>query len=939
MKYVNKGISNTVEASKDALLDEDIRLLGRLLGDVVREQAGGAIFDVVEHARQLSVNLHRDAETETERAQTLDELDTFLSGQTIQTQLDVIRAFSYFSLLANVAEDVQHTRRRRYHRRLGSPPQVGSIDHAIDRLCADGWSREETLKLLELSSVVPVLTAHPTEVRRKTILDIQHRISVLLLSADRADEISAVVTAWEESLRTEVLLLWQTAILRLSKLRVVDEINESLGYFERSLFTEMVGIHDEIGSAVDRQWPGQPAYEPAPLLTMGTWIGGDRDGNPFVTADVLLAATSAQIRVALLHHMEALDSLSHDLSISDRLVEVTAEVSALAESSLDASLFRTDEPYRRALRGMRSRLAATARLMAPGIDDRVDLRTHTKSLPPYLSPSELVADLQAIEDSLVGHGAKVLAERMVRPVRRTVEIFGFHLCALDLRQNSEVHEHVVAQLLAQAGVISESSVYGDLTEAERVVLLSNELLSPRPLRSRTAHLDKIAADELAIFEMACTVMDRSGDHVIAHLIISKCESVSDMLEVAVLAKETGLAQVMDGRLHLRTDIVPLFETIGDLHAASDTLARLLATPIYRGALEGRSNTQEVMVGYSDSTKDGGYLAANWALYRALRSLANVADSAGVKLRLFHGRGGTVGRGGGPTYDAVLAQPSGTVGGSIRVTEQGEMVAAKFADRELAHRNLSALVAATIEATAINHEPSIEDCERYGLLLAKVAEASRSSYRGLVYETEGFVEAFRALTPIAEIAQLNIGSRPASRKPSTRIEDLRAIPWVFSWAQTRLSLPGWFGAGSGFGAVIAQDPGSLAVFQEMYVRWPFFRTMLSNLDMVLAKTDVGIGRRYAALIVDQSKREVVLERITHEHSLTVHWLREISGAAPLADNPSLARSIRNRFPYLEPLHALQLALLRRHRGGDSDELVQRGIHLTINGIATALRNSG
>jgi phosphoenolpyruvate carboxylase len=944
-QYLRETDSVQLTEAKDALLDEDIRLLGRLLGDVVREQAGQDTFDVVEEARRRSVALHRDTKNDPERAALLEELDDFLARQTIETQLDVIRAFSYFSLLANVAEDVQHTRRRRHHRRIGSPPQVGSIDHAIDRLQSAGWTRQRTIALLDHASVVPVLTAHPTEVRRKTILDIQHRITALLLSPDRSDDIAAVAQEWEDALRLEVLLLWQTAILRLSKLRVIDEINESLGYYDRSLFTEVVGIHDELERAVDRVWPTTgptetpTAWEPSPLLTMGTWIGGDRDGNPFVTADVLKAATSAQVRVALLHHMAAIENLSVELSISDRLVDVSPEVQLLADASLDSSPFRSDEPYRRALRGMRSRLAATARVMAPGIEERVELRTHTNQLPQYFSPGELTADLRVIEASLTGHGAQVLAEKMVRPLRRAVEVFGFHLCAIDLRQNSDVHEQIIDELLATAGVTTHERPYLSLTEAERVELLTAELVSPRPLRSRNAKLNQLSLDELAIFETACSVMDRVGDHAIPHLIISKCESVSDMLEVAVIAKETGLASVTDGKLHLRTDIVPLFETIGDLHRAGVTLRQLLQTPVYRAALSTRNETQEVMVGYSDSTKDGGYLAANWALYGALQSLEEVAQANGVKLRLFHGRGGTVGRGGGPTYEAVLAQPAGTVGGAIRVTEQGEMVAAKFADPELAHRNLSALVAATIEATAIDHEPSREERDRFAPLLLKVAEASRLAYRDLVYDTEGFVDAFRALTPITEIAQLNIGSRPASRKPSTRIEDLRAIPWVFSWAQTRLSVPGWYGAGSGFQSVVDNDPEAITLLREMYACWPFLRAVLSNLGMVLAKTDVLIGRRYAELIDDQNLKSKIVERIEAEHRLTAHWLEQITGAEPLADNPSLARSIRNRFPYLEPLHALQLDLLRRHRRGDTDELVQRGIHLTINGIATALRNSG
>ena len=928
---------DAVDDSKDAPLNDDIRLLGRLLGVVVREQAGENVFELVEQSRQRSVAIHRTPESSDEYR---DSLRAYLVSASIDDQLHVVRAFSLFSLLANVAEDVHHSRRRRHHLRSGSGPQRGSLAAAFDTLREVGLSKESVLSLVQDLRVTPVLTAHPTEVRRKTVLDIQHAVSELLLQRDEHPMSPKEAIDWEAKLRLQILLLWQTAQLRLSKLRVGDEINESLGYYERSLFDVIIALNHEVNEEVTARY-GQAAASPV-VLEMGSWIGGDRDGNPFVTAEVLEAASVAQARTAYSRHLTGLERLAWQLSLSSRLVDPTPSLLTLAELAGDQSPFRLDEPYRQALRGMFARTLAAARRDVANHEFRTMGESGRHAVVAYGSPLELIADLFVVEESLRSHGSAELADRLVSPVRRGVEIFGFHLCGLDLRQNSDVHEQVVAELLRGAGVDVD---YLSFDEDRRVATLSRELCSPRILRTPFSVLTEHAIGELAIFERVAATVRKSGELAFPHYVISKCESVSDILEVALLAKEVGLAYLptdINESARLAFDIVPLFETIADLHRCGDTLRAALHEATYRRLVEARGGLQEVMVGYSDSTKDGGYLAANWALFGALEAVVATACVEGVKLRLFHGRGGTVGRGGGPTYEAILAQPTGAVDRSIRVTEQGEVVAAKFADPELAHRNLEAMLAATIEASAFDHGPSSSELDRYRPAMTDLAALAWDSYRDLVYRTDGFGDAFRAATPIREIASLNIGSRPASRKPSNRIEDLRAIPWVFSWSQIRLSIPGWFGVGSAFESWATSDD-RINLLREMYARFPFFRSIISNMEMVLAKTDLRIGLTYATFVEDSALRGEVFGRIAAEHEKTLDWVRKITNVDLLSDNPSLARSIANRFPYLEPLHVLQFEFLRRYRSEGSEgpdaELVARGIQLTINGIATALRNSG
>jgi phosphoenolpyruvate carboxylase len=610
-------------------------------------------------------------------------------------------------------------------------------------------------------------------------------------------------------------------------------------------------------------------------------------------------------------------------------------LSALAEGCDEK--VRADEPYRRAVRVVRARLTATA----AEILDRRSQHELDLGLPPYSAPTELRADLDVVDASLRTHGADLLADDRLARLRESVHVFGFHLSALDMRQNSDVHEQVVGELLAWAGVHPD---YACMPEDERVELLAGELATRRPLVGDHAELSDLARGELAVVAAAARAVELYGPAAVPNYVISMCQSVSDVLEAAILLKEAGLLDASGPEPYCPVGISPLFETIDDLHNGASILQAMLDLPIYRALVARRGDSQEVMLGYSDSNKDGGYLAANWAVYRAELTLVEVARKTGIRLRLFHGRGGTVGRGGGPSYEAILAQPPGAVNGSLRLTEQGEVIAAKYAEPQLARRNLESLVAATLESTLLDVEGLGDAAEPAYAVLDEIATLAHCAYSELVHETPGFVDYFKASTPVSEIGSLNIGSRPTSRKPTESISDLRAIPWVLAWSQSRVMLPGWYGTGSAFERWIAAGPETEAervqTLHNLYERWPFFRSVLSNMAQVLAKSDLGLAARYAELVADEALRHRVFDMIADEHRRTIAMHKLITGQDDLlADNPALARSVFNRFPYLEPLNHLQVELLRRYRSGDDDELVQRGILLTMNGLASALRNSG
>ncbi len=921
-------------------LVEDIRLLGRILGDVIRRHEGEVVYERVEAIRKSSVSFRRDANEQAGR-----NLKKVLSGLSDELSVSVIRAFTYFSHLANLAEDRHYIRRRAVYERAGHL-QPGSIGAAMQRLRGGGKTPRQIAEVLAEAYVSPVLTAHPTEVQRKSILDIERDIAQFLAERDAIREefghaksrkvmLDRRLHENEAQIRARVTLLWQTRLLRFSKLTVIDEVENALSYYDATFLEEIPKLY----ATLEENLSG---WRVPSFFRMGHWIGGDRDGNPNVTAQTLDYATRRQSEVALRHYLQEARALGREFSQSSMLTEFTPELIALAEASGDQGEHRSDELYRLALAGIHARLLATLQKLSAGVFDGGGT---ISGAFPYDSAEAFIQDLRTIEACLHTQGVTGLCTQRLQPLIRAAEVFGFHLATVDLRQSSDKHEALVAELLAAAGLCDKYSALDEVTRSACLLQVLNDV---RPLRVPTHAYSEYARDELAIFETANRVIRQYGPLSIRHYIISHTESISDLLEVLVLLKEVGL---MRGTLKndAITDliVVPLFETIGDLRNAA-SIMREFYTLDGVAALVARSGAeQDIMLGYSDSNKDGGIFTSNWELYRAEIELAQCFDSLsvahGIRLRMFHGRGGTVGRGGGPSYEAILAQPPGTVRGQIRLTEQGEVIASKYANPEIGRRNLETLVAATLEASML--KPTKPAPQSFLDLATLLSEASTKAYRRLVYETPGFTDYFFAATPLKELAQLNIGSRPASRKALQQIEDLRAIPWSFSWGQCRLTLPGWYGFGSAVHSFLENQrmrerKKRVAMLQQMYSEWPFFRTLLSNMDMVLAKSDLALGSRYAELVADRRLRKKIFGAIEAEWHLTAEALHMITGEkSRLAANPGLARSIRHRFPYIDPLHHLQLELIRRYRLGQSGERIQRGIHLSINGISAALRNTG
>jgi phosphoenolpyruvate carboxylase len=912
----------------DSPVRRDIRLLGRLLGETLRECEGPGLYQVVEEVRQLAVRFRRDRDPDARaaRARRLDALD-------IESAISFVRAFSYFSHLANIAEDQDKNRRFRLDRLAGVPHEDGSLALALERIKGAGVAPARLREVLGRALVCPVLTAHPTEVQRRSILDRQLAIARLLVERDRTALAREEEAHNEQALRREIDLLWQSRMLRLVKPTVRDEVEYALGYHKSTFLLEVPRLAADFEDLLDRELPGSEPWQLPPLVRIGSWIGGDRDGNPFVDRDVLVYAVRKQSLLVLDHYLEQVNELGAELSISSGMARVSPQLADLAEASPDRSRRRADEPYRRVLVGIYARLAATAERLG----GQAPLRHPAAEGTPYARPEELLTDLETMSASLVQNGGVLIAKGRLRALIHAVRAFRFHLAALDLRQNSDVHERVVAELLRRAGGAHD---YLALSEAEREEHLVEELATPRLLASPFIEYSAETTSELAIARAARDVHVSHGPQALPHYVISKASSVSDLLEAMLIMREAGIFKPGDEPA-CAIRVVPLFETIDDLRRSDVVLRGFLERPGMMSIVRGSwGNVIEVMLGYSDSNKDGGFLTSSWELYQAEMRLADLCRERGLLLRLFHGRGGSVGRGGGPTYDAILAQPSGTVSGQIRITEQGEVIAGKYSDREVGRRNLETMVAATLEATLIDTE-SEGEAQAFRRTMDALSATAYGVYRALVYETPGFNDYFRAATPISEIADLNLGSRPASRKASNRIEDLRAIPWVFSWAQSRVLLPGWYGVGTATVKLLrGRKRVALAELRRMYESWPLFRTLVSNLEMVLAKTDMGIASRYADLVPDRALRTSIFRRISDERDRTLDAVLGITqGSHLLASNPHLARAIRNRAPYLDPLNHLQVELLKRYRSGRASERVVRGIHLTINGIAAGLRNSG
>ena len=921
---MNAPVPNPDATDKESPLREDIRLLGRILGDTLREQEGEAIFDLIERTRQNAIRFRRDQDPAAKR-----ELEAMLNKLDPVRTVAVVRAFSYFSQLANIAEDQHHNRRRRAHLIAGSPPQESSLELALSRARDDGVTNGRVAEFFSRALISPVLTAHPTEVQRKSILDCQLEIARLLTERDRIQLTPDELARNEDALRRVVLTLWQTRILREMRLTVKDEIENGLSYYRYTFLRQVPRLYAEMEDLIADRGFGKVKL--GNVLRLGSWIGGDRDGNPFVTQDVMRHALTRHCATAMDFYLEELHVLGGELSQSVRVVETTPALDELANRSPDVSDHRRDEPYRRALTGIYARVTATSLALGNRVPDRAAVA----EAEPYRDNAEFAKDLAVLSDSLSANGSKRVARGRLRNLMRAAEIFGFHLAPLDMRQHSGVHEQVVDELFALGAMMPG---YAKLDEATRRQWLLHELQMPRLLRSPYLEYSEDVAKELAIIDTAGQMQRRLGPQALPNYIISKGDAVSDLFEVALLLKEAGLLHPGE-QPRLDVNIIPLFETIEDLRGCGPIMDELFSEPYYRKLLASRDGVQEVMLGYSDSNKDGGFLTANWELFKAEVELVKVFDKHGIKLRLFHGRGGSVGRGGGPSYQAILAQPPGSVAGQIRITEQGEVIASKYSDPDIGRRNLETMIAATFEATMLKHEGAGQPA--YTEVMDEMSKVAFASYRALVYETPGFVQFFRSATPITEIADLNVGSRPASRKKSDRIEDLRAIPWVFSWSLARIMLPGWYGFGAAVEDLVQRrGEDGMELLKKMYRDWPFFRTLLSNMDMLLAKSDISIASRYAELVTDVELRNSIFGRIQEEWQRTVRYLLAITGQSELLEaNPALSRSLRNRSPYIDPLNHLQVELLKRFRAGDADDRTRRAILLTLNGIAAGLRNSG
>ncbi len=887
-----------------------VRFLGKVLGDVIRAEDGQAVFDQIEDIRRASVAFHREGTAEAARLMA-ERLERLSLPDTVR----FAHSFACFLQITNIAEDQIQRRRGR-----ADATRNDTLAGAIRTLAADGVGVEQVVDLLQHALIAPVITAHPSEVRRKSVLDRAGAVADDLDALDRAHT-DAERAAIARDLSRQVSIFWRTRLLRSVKPGVSDEIENAVSYFERSFLPELPRLYAHWLEVL-----GEPAKLNS-FLRVGSWVGGDRDGNPFVTAEVMRKALRTQSRAALRGYLDAINSLGAELSLSGGLAPVTPGLQALADAAHDASPQRADEPYRQALIGIYARLAASYPLLTGESPPRPPLA----AAAPYAGPDDFRADLETVLASLVEKHGPAFAHGALPELIRAVDTFGFHLARLDMRQNSAVHARTVAELMKVAGVCDD---YEALDEAARCNLLVAELSHGRLLRSPFAAYSEATQSEYDVLQAAAEVKRLYGRDAIRGYIVSNTTSVSDLLEVYILLKEVGLFTPGDPA---RTQIFaePLFETITDLRAAPETLAAYLAIPLVRQLVE-PIGIQEVMIGYSDSNKDGSYLTSTWELYKTSRTLAEVARAEGLRLQLFHGRGGAVGRGGGSSFEAILAQPRGTVNGRIRVTEQGEVVANKYADPELARQSLETLTAGVVLASLRKPADTADLTAFRSASIDSLSSAAMAAYRALVYDTPGFVDYFYGSTPISEIADLNIGSRPTSRQATRSIQGLRAIPWVFSWSQARAMVPGWYG----FGSAVAAAGLPMNALKELYETWPFFSSALANMEMVLAKSDMAIAGRYAGLVEDRNLADHVFGQIRAEWDRTHEALLTITGQASLLEkDPDLAAVIRSRLPYIDPLNHLQIELIRRRRMGDDAQAVRDGIHLTINGVAAGLRNTG
>ena len=891
---------------KDAALAADAEFLKQSLFNLLHEEASPL---VVETVKLLSTSDDSAALIEKVLPQ-LDEQQTH----------DLTLACGLFAQILNIAEDVHHERRRQIHEEAGHNSAEGSLTETVRKLKAGKVNGKALQQQLDNTVVTAVLTAHPTEVQRQTVLSFNRRIRALLPQRERCTNPDALAQLRRE-IDTVLLGLWQTSETRRHKLSVNDEINNGVSIFPMSFFEALPKLYRTMERDFQTAYPGVRVPN---ILKIGGWIGGDRDGNPFVSAETLRFAFRRHADAVFRFYRGELDKLYRELPLSIRRVKVNDDVMALAALSPDEEIARTEEPYRRAIAYIMARAMGKARSLGLGMGCKFGF------LEPYATVEEFLNDLKKLQRSLHENGSQLLAEGRLADIIRSVSVFGFHMMPLDLRQHAGKHADVVAELFQHASLED----YNSLNEEQKQAALLRELSHQRPLYSPFITYSDHTRHELAIFNEARKIKDEFGEDAVTQSIISNCEQPSDLLALALLLKESGLLVAENGKPHSRINIVPLFETIEALENACPVMETMFRLDWYDALLESRGNIQEIMLGYSDSNKDGGYVTSSWCLYQAELGLVELFKKYDVRMRLFHGRGGSVGRGGGPSYQAILAQPAGSVAGQIRITEQGEVITAKYADPGNAQRNLETLVAATLEASIL---PDKKDPD--AKLMQDLSDVSFKYYRELITHPD-FIDYFLQTSPIQEIATLNLGSRPASRKTLARIQDLRAIPWVFSWMQNRLMLPAWYGFGSAVETLCEGNPETLAALREHAQSNPFFQAMLSNMEQVMAKTDITLAENYAGLSESPDKAKVIFGMIKEEYQRSRKALLDLLQTEELLrDNRSLARSLALRIPYLNALNGLQVAMLKRLRKEPDNPHALLMVHLTINGVAQGLRNTG
>lgn len=889
--------------SNKSVVQEEVLILTELLEDITKNMLAPETFEKIIQLKELSTQ---------EDYQGLNRLVTSLSNDEM---VYISRYFSILPLLINISEDVDLAYEINHQNNIDQD-YLGKLSTTI-KLVAE---KENAVEILEHLNVVPVLTAHPTQVQRKSMLDLTNHIHSLLRKYRDVKLGLINKDKWYNDLRRYIEIIMQTDMIREKKLKVTNEITNAMEYYNSSFLKAVPHLTTEYKRLAQAHGLNLKQAKP---ITMGMWIGGDRDGNPFVTAKTLKQSALTQCEVIMNYYDKKIYQLYREFSLSTSIVNVSKQVREMARQSKDNSIYREKELYRRALFDIQSKIQATKTYLIE--DEEVGTR--------YETANDFYKDLIAIRDSLLENKGESLISGDFVELLQAVEIFGFYLASIDMRQDSSVYEACVAELLKSAGIHSR---YSELSEEEKCDLLLKELEEdPRILSATHAEKSELLAKELAIFKTARVLKDKLGDDVIRQTIISHATSLSDMLELAILLKEVGLVDTERARVQ----IVPLFETIEDLDHSEETMRKYLSLSLAKKWIDSRNNYQEIMLGYSDSNKDGGYLSSCWTLYKAQQQLTAIGDEFGVKVTFFHGRGGTVGRGGGPTYEAITSQPLKSIKDRIRLTEQGEVIGNKYGNKDAAYYNLEMLVSAAINRMITQKKSDTNTPNRYEAIMDQVVDRSYDIYRDLVFGNEHFYDYFFESSPIKAISSFNIGSRPAARKTITEIGGLRAIPWVFSWSQSRVMFPGWYGVGSSFKEFINKNPENIAILRDMYQNWPFFQSLLSNVDMVLSKSNMNIAFEYAKLCEDEQVK-AIYETILNEWQVTKNVILAIEGHDELlADNPYLKASLDYRMPYFNILNYIQLELIKRQRRGELSSVQERLIHITINGIATGLRNSG